>query len=104
MTTSLERRGLLETCGCNLFRLPAEAVMIDFWLANARLLGDGGDHRVRYTIDGGEPKYIEKWEPIWIQGFPSGKHMVKLELVDKNGNAVENGGYNTTTREITVVR
>ena len=82
----------------------AEAVMIDFWLANARLLGDGGDHRVRYTIDGGEPKYIEKWEPIWIQGFPSGKHTVKLELVDKYGNAVENGGYNTTTREITVVR
>jgi len=82
----------------------AEAVMIDFWLANAKLLGDGGDHRVRYTIDGGEPKYIEKWEPIWIQGFSGGKHTVKLELVDKNGNAVENGGYNATTREITVVR
>lgn len=29
ITTPAERRGLLETCGFNLFRVPAEAVMID---------------------------------------------------------------------------
>jgi hypothetical protein len=29
---------------------------------------------------------------------------VKLELVDKDGNVVDNGGYNSTTRQITVVK
>jgi hypothetical protein len=82
----------------------ADAIMIDFWLSNARLKGDGGDYRVRYTVDGGEAKYIDKWEPIWLSGWTAGKHTVKLELVDASGNAVENGGYNTTSRDITVVK
>lgn len=82
----------------------ADAIMIDFWLANARLQDGGGDYRVRYSIDGGEAKYIDKWEPIWLTGWTAGKHKIKLELVDKNGNPVENGGYNSTEREITVVK
>jgi hypothetical protein len=80
------------------------AIMIDFWLSNAKLKGEGGDFRVRYTVDSGEAKYIDKWEPIWLTGWAAGKHTVKLELVDKDGNAVENGGYNTTTREFTVTK
>lgn len=82
----------------------ADAIMIDFWLSNAKLKGDGGDYRVRYTVDGGEAKYIDKWEPIWLSGWTAGKHTVKLELIDASGNAVENGGYNTTSRDITVVK
>ncbi|MDX6303190.1 MAG: hypothetical protein QOI77_159 [Blastocatellia bacterium] len=82
----------------------ADPIMIDFWLTNAKLLGDGGTFRVRYTIDGGEAKFIDKWEPIWLSGWIDGKHQVKLELVDKDGNPVDNGGYNSTTREITVTR
>lgn len=82
----------------------ADAIMIDFWLSNAKLQGDGGEFRVRYAIDGGEAKFIDKWAPIWISGWSAGKHTVKLELVDKAGNSVENGGYNTTTREITVTK
>lgn len=82
----------------------ADAIMIDFWLANAKLTGDGGEYKVRYSVDGGEPKFIEKWEPIWLSGWVAGKHTIKLELVDKDGNAVDNGGYNTTSREITVTK
>jgi hypothetical protein len=82
----------------------ADAIMIDFWLTGAKLQSDGGDYRVRYTVDNGEPKFIDRWDPIWLTGWATGKHTVKLELVDKSGNAVENGGYNTTTREITVTR
>ena len=82
----------------------ADAIMIDFWLANARLQSDGGDYRVRYSVDGGEAKYIDKWQPIWLSGWTNGKHAIKLELVDKNGNLVDNGGYNSTTREITVTK
>ena len=82
----------------------ADPIMIDFWLLNAKLQGDGGDYRVRYSVDDGEAKFLEKWEPIWLSGWVSGKHRVKVELVDKAGNVVDNGGYNSTTREITVTR
>lgn len=82
----------------------ADAIMIDFWLSNAKLKGDGGEYRVRYIIDDDDPKYIDKWEPIWLSGWINGKHSVRLELLDKDQRPVENGGYNTTTREITVVK
>jgi hypothetical protein len=80
----------------------ADAIMIDFWLTNAKLQGDGGQYRVRYSVDGGEAKFIDKWEPIWLAGWTAGKHTVKVELVDKDGNVVENGGYNSTSRDINV--
>ena len=82
----------------------AEAIMIDFWLTNAKLIGDGGEYRVKYSVDGGEAKFIDKWAPIWLKGFANGSHKVKIELVDKSGNIVDNGGYNSTTREINVVK
>lgn len=82
----------------------ADPIMIDFWLLNAKLKGDGGEYRVRYIVDDDEPRFIDKWEPIWLSGWISGKHTVRLELLDKDGKPVENGGYNTTTREITVVK
>ena len=82
----------------------ANAIMIDFWLANAKLVGDGGEYRIRFTVDGGDPGYLDKWMPVWLTGWTSGKHSVKLELVDKDGNLVDNGGYNSTTREITITK
>lgn len=82
----------------------AADIMLDFWLANAKLVGDGGDYRVKYTIGDGEARFAEKWEPIWLSRWPDGKHVVKLELVDKDGNLVENGGYNSTSREITITK
>jgi hypothetical protein len=82
----------------------ADPIMIDFWLSNAKLKGDGGEYRVRYIIDDDDAKYIDKWEPIWLSGWISGKHTVRLELLDKDGKPVEHGGYNTTSREISVVK
>src|SRR5438552_9078046 len=82
----------------------ADPIMIDFWLSNAKLQGDGGQFRVRYSIDGGDSKFLDKWEPIWLSGWINGKHSVKLELVDKDGNLVDNGGYNSTMRDITVTK
>lgn len=82
----------------------ADEIMIDFWLTNAKLVGDGGEYRVRYTINGGEAKFIDKWQPIWIKGWVNGTHSIRLELVDKNGAPVDNGGYNSTAREFTVAK
>jgi len=82
----------------------AESIMIDFWLWNVKLTGDGGEYRVRYSVDGGEAKLVDKWAPIWLTGWTAGKHNVKVDLVDKVGNGVDNGGYNSTTREIIVIK
>jgi hypothetical protein len=82
----------------------ADPIMIDFWLSGAKLRGDGGEYRVRYIVDDDDAKFIDKWEPIWLSGWINGKHKVRLELLDKDGRPVENGGYNTTSREITVVK
>ena len=82
----------------------SDPIMIDFWLANAQLKGDGGTYRVRYSVDGGEGNFIDKWAPVWLNGWTAGKHTIKLELVDEDGSVVDNGGYNSTTREITVVK
>ncbi|MFL6231119.1 MAG: hypothetical protein ACJ741_20265 [Pyrinomonadaceae bacterium] len=82
----------------------ADAVMIDFWLTGAKLQADGGDYRVRYTVDGTDAKFIDKWAPIWLSGWTAGTHKVKLELVDKSGNPVDNGGYNSTERTITITK
>ena len=82
----------------------ADPIMIDFWLTNAQLTGDGGQYRVRYSVNGGEAKFIDRWTPLWLSGWTAGKHSIRLELVDANGNVVDNGGYNSTTREITVVK
>jgi hypothetical protein len=83
----------------------ADPIMIDFWLLNGKLQSDGGGaYRVRYTIDGGTPRFIDVWQPIWIGGWTTGKHTIKVELVDKSGNLVDNGGYNSTSREINVTK
>lgn len=82
----------------------SDPIMIDFWLANTKLKDDGGTYRVRYSVDGGEPKYIDKWAPVWLSGWTAGKHTIKVELVDEDGGLVDNGGYNSTTREITVTK
>jgi hypothetical protein len=82
----------------------ADPIMIDFWLSGAKLKADGGQYRVRYIVDDDEPKFIDKWEPIWLSGWINGKHTVRLELLDKDDRPVENGGYNTTSREISVVK
>lgn len=82
----------------------ADPIMLDLWLTNAKLKGDGGEYRVRYIVDDDEARYIDKWDPVWLSGWTGGKHTVRIELLNKDGKPVENGGYNTTTRTITVVK
>jgi hypothetical protein len=82
----------------------ADPIMIDFWLTNAKLKGDGGEYRVRYIVDDDDPRFIDKWEAVWLSGWLAGAHTVRLELLDKNDMPVANGTFNTTTREMTVVK
>ena len=81
----------------------ADPIMIDFWLANAKLKGAGGKFQVRCTVDG-QVMLLDRWEPLWLSGWTAGKHSIQLELLNDKGQVVDNGGYNATTREITVVK
>jgi hypothetical protein len=80
-----------------------EPIMVDYWLTNAKLKGDGGKQQLRCTIDG-QVMMLERWEPLWFTGWTLGKHTVQLELLDDKSQVIENGGYNSVTREFTVVR
>jgi hypothetical protein len=82
----------------------SDPIMIDFWLTNAKLKDDGGQYRIRYSVYGFKSTFIDKWGPVWLSGWPAGKYSIKLELTDLNGDLVDNGGYNATTREITIVK
>lgn len=82
--------------------IEAEAIMIDFWLANAKLVGDGGEYRVLYSINGSAPRLKENWTPLWISGLGVGKHSVEIWLTDRTGKEIDNGGYNRTKREFTI--
>jgi hypothetical protein len=82
----------------------ADPIMIDFWLANAKLKGDGGEYRIRLFIDDDDAKYIDKWEPVWLKGWTPGKHTVRLELLGADQYPVPNGNLNIVTRTITIER
>jgi len=87
----------------NSMKLTSDApLVIDFYLSNAKLRGDGGEYRVRYIIDDDDPQWIDKWEPVWLAGWIEGKHTVRLELIGPDGWPFLNGGYNIITREISV--
>ncbi|MNL42226.1 hypothetical protein D3C87_1646690 [compost metagenome] len=78
----------------------AESILMDFWLRNAELSPSG--YKVRYTLDG-KSTVLSEWLPVFFDDLASGKHTIKLELVDPAGKVVP-GAYNTTTREFTVKR
>jgi hypothetical protein len=82
----------------------AKAIMIDFWLSNVKLKGDGGTYRVSYSIDAGSPQYLDTWAPIWISGWTEGKHWISVQLIGPNGSIEDNGGYNVAQRDITVTK
>ena len=73
-------------------------VMLDFYLVNTTLSGDG--NKVRATING-SAFTIDQWLPHTIEGLPMGESTIKLELIDKDGNVVP-GPFNTVERKITL--
>lgn len=76
----------------------AQEMLLDFYLTNAEL---GEDYRVVYSVDGEKRGELSTWKPTLLSVKP-GEHDINLKLVDGEGNLVQNGGYNDTTRTITV--
>ena len=73
-------------------------VLLDFYLVNTELSPEG--NKVRATINGTD-FLITKWQPYLMEGLKMGENTIKLELLDKDGNAVP-GLFNTVERKITL--
>jgi hypothetical protein len=84
----------------------AEPIMLDYYLTNApsHLVANGSqasapDWRIRVTVN--DQRFIlDRWAPIYLQGFKQGKNWVRIELVDDRGNPIPNV-YNDTVGIIT---
>jgi hypothetical protein len=80
----------------------AEPILLDFYLNNGRLTSQDSagteGNRVRATVNG-QSFFIDKWQPIYLKGFKSGKNWVRLELLDKEGKPANNV-FNDTLRLI----
>jgi hypothetical protein len=80
--------------------------MLDFYLTNAPLhlsaQADGNDTltdwRVRCTING-QSFVFDQWQPIYLKGFKPGRNWLQLELIDAQGQAIDNP-FNNTVRTI----
>jgi hypothetical protein len=89
----------------------AENILLDFYLHNVQLSEDG--YTARYTIrqlgqiEGNTMDMgsivLADWQPVIVEGLPSGDYVVELVLLDPQG-AIVNGLFNQTEREITVLR
>ena len=84
----------------------AEPIMLDYYLTNApsHPLAPGSpdrlpDWRVRVTVNN-QRFVLDRWAPVYLQGFKPGKNWVRLELVDDRGNALPNV-YNDTVGIVT---
>lgn len=84
----------------------SEPIMLDYYLSNApsHLVAKGSDSslpdwRIRATVNG-QQFILDRWAPIYLEGFKLGKNWVKLELVDDRGNPMPNV-YNDTTSIVT---
>ncbi len=77
-------------------QLDGDKMLLDFYLLNTDLTDKG--YSVRATIDG-EAWTINKWDAYFIEGLSLGKHTVRLELVDKDGNLVPGPFNDSGVRE-----
>lgn len=74
-------------------------IMLDFYVSNIEL---GDKAKVVYSVDGNKKGTLTEWKPVLLEDLSPGEHDVNLKLVDEKGNVIENGGYNDTTRTITI--
>ena len=77
----------------------AQELLLDFYKSNVEL---GEDAKVVYAVDGEKQGELTEWTPVLLDPLKPGEHDINLKLVDGDGKLIENGGYNDTTRTITV--
>ena len=85
----------------------AEPIMLDFYLShlpNEQIIRDSSREglppwRVKATVNG-ESFILDQWQPVYLTGFKEGNNWIQLELLDDEGNSINNT-FNNTVRLIT---
>ena len=72
-----------------------DPILFDFYVSNCFLSSDG--YKVKVAIDKDITRIVNMWMPYYIYGLKSGKHSLRLQLVDKNYKQVP-GIFNDVTR------
>ena len=75
-----------------------EKLLLDFYLINTTISPDG--NKVRATVNG-TVFLIDEWAPYVLEGLGKGEVVIKLELIDKDGNLID-GPFNATERKVTL--
>ncbi|MGJ3250740.1 MAG: hypothetical protein ACFE0J_06375 [Elainellaceae cyanobacterium] len=86
----------------------AEPILLDFYLTNVPLhlvaqesaQDDILDWKIRCTVNG-QSFTFDRWQPIYLKGFKTGRNWIQLELLDENDTLIPNV-YNNTARLITL--
>ena len=71
-------------------------LLLDFYLVNTKISTDG--NKVKATVQDKE-FIIDEWAPYFIEGLPKGEIIIKLELVDLNGNLIDSP-FNSSERTV----
>ncbi len=76
-----------------------QPVLLDFYVTNCALTSDG--YKILVTIDGKTKRTLTSWQPYYIYGLTSGKHTVRMQLLDANNKQVP-GAFNDVQKTIKV--
>ena len=80
----------------------AEPIMLDYYLTNVPSPANQTsvpNWRIRVTVN--EQRFsLDRWAPVYLQGFKPGKNLVRLELVDDRGKPISNV-YNDSVSIVT---
>jgi hypothetical protein len=79
----------------------AENVLLDFYVANVEIKDNA--YKVKLTIDSTKVFFITNWQAYIIKNLPDGDHLIKIELIDPNGNLIL-GPFGSINRIIKINR
>ncbi len=74
----------------------AEPILVDYLVDGVNL----GGAQVRYTLNG-ESELTTDRGPLYLTGWQPGENELVVELVNRDGNLLENAGYTRVERTIT---
>lgn len=63
-----------------------DKILLDFFLVNTTLSPAG--NKVKVIIDKKTEFILDKWVPYYIEGLSDGKHSIRIQLIDAEGNLI----------------
>lgn len=77
----------------------AKSILLDFYLVNVNIGAE--EHKIKADING-QDFTLDQWIPYEVLNLPVGENIIKLSLIDKDGNALT-GNNVAVERTFTIV-